>query len=241
MQREGKLESILSWDAERMTVGRGQDCDLVLPIAEVSRHHALFVREGADFEVRDLESSNGTYVNGERVTRRVLAVGDVVQIEIFEFTFVLEEHPIGDEIKTEAPPKPQAQAGIDANQFTQLDEVLDLAPYAVEDPNAPEPIAETATREEPPVATPKWDASEDDLLVSPDEAHALPAVDLAIAPEGAIHLDDAEGDKEEASDLATLEIRVKRDGLAPALRQALEESSDGVLRFEATVVLRGED
>jgi len=54
---------------------------LALNHAEVSREHALLEPEpGGGFAVQDLGSHNGTFVNRERVTRRVLAHGDVVRI-----------------------------------------------------------------------------------------------------------------------------------------------------------------
>ncbi len=59
-------------------VGRNPQCDLVLSDPSVSRYHALLdVRDG-NLLVLDAESTNGTYVNGERTATRELAVGDVV-------------------------------------------------------------------------------------------------------------------------------------------------------------------
>jgi pSer/pThr/pTyr-binding forkhead associated (FHA) protein len=63
-------------------IGRGPDCDLCLPVTAVSRHHCM-VRIGPGDEVRiiDLGSSNGTYVNGQRVrSQTVLASGDQIKV-----------------------------------------------------------------------------------------------------------------------------------------------------------------
>jgi pSer/pThr/pTyr-binding forkhead associated (FHA) protein len=46
----------------------------------VSGRHARIARDGDSFVVEDLESRNGTFVNGERITRRVLRHGDVVLV-----------------------------------------------------------------------------------------------------------------------------------------------------------------
>jgi hypothetical protein len=59
-------------------IGRSRDCDIFLVDPSVSRNHALLdVREG-NLVVRDAGSTNGTYVNGERVQLRTLQPGDRV-------------------------------------------------------------------------------------------------------------------------------------------------------------------
>jgi S-DNA-T family DNA segregation ATPase FtsK/SpoIIIE len=63
-----------------VTIGRGQACDLVLPDPLVSRMHARVERGPDGTEVVDLGSTNGTYVNGRRVTRCRLEHGDRLQL-----------------------------------------------------------------------------------------------------------------------------------------------------------------
>ncbi len=67
-----------SWPigGKRVTVGRGLDNDIVLEDASVSRHHAELTREGSRIEVRDLGSTNGTWVNAARVTAASIHPGD---------------------------------------------------------------------------------------------------------------------------------------------------------------------
>jgi DNA-binding winged helix-turn-helix (wHTH) protein len=48
--------------------GRGEDCSLVIDATTVSRRHARFVVNGGAVTVEDLESTNGTHVNGTRIT-----------------------------------------------------------------------------------------------------------------------------------------------------------------------------
>ncbi|HKD38636.1 MAG TPA: FHA domain-containing protein, partial [Pirellulales bacterium] len=55
---------------EQTQVGREKFCDLVIPIRSISRQHARIVRDGEAFYVEDLNSLNGTYVNGQRIGRR---------------------------------------------------------------------------------------------------------------------------------------------------------------------------
>lgn len=63
-----------------LVLGRVAGCDIVIDDTKASRRHARIVVEGGVVEVEDLESSNGTLLNGKPVTRRVLRPGDVVQI-----------------------------------------------------------------------------------------------------------------------------------------------------------------
>jgi hypothetical protein len=61
-------------------IGRGETADITLADPGISRTHARVVREGDDFVVEDLGSTNGTEVNGQLVKRRRLADGDRVRI-----------------------------------------------------------------------------------------------------------------------------------------------------------------
>jgi hypothetical protein len=74
----------------RLTVGRAEDNDLVLPDAEVSRHHARLERGGAGWLLIDLESTNGTWVNGERILQAAIAEGDELAFGQVRFTIVAE-------------------------------------------------------------------------------------------------------------------------------------------------------
>jgi hypothetical protein len=66
--------------ADRVVVGRGERCGVVVPGAGVSRCHAALVRQGAGWWVEDLGSRNGTWCGGERVRRRRIADGDVLEL-----------------------------------------------------------------------------------------------------------------------------------------------------------------
>lgn len=70
------------------TVGRHEDSEISLDDVSVSRHHAVFSRTASGrITVRDLNSLNGTYVNGARVDETVLRSGDEVQIGKFKMIF----------------------------------------------------------------------------------------------------------------------------------------------------------
>jgi hypothetical protein len=63
-----------------VTLGAAVGNDLTFPAGRVSRSHAVFERRGSGVELVDLNSENGTFVNGDRVTRRRLSRGDRVSL-----------------------------------------------------------------------------------------------------------------------------------------------------------------
>jgi len=78
-------------DKDRLTIGRGPDCDIILSDRVVSRRHACIERRDGDYFIRDDHSKNGTFVNGEPVfdTPHRLIDGDEIQIALrFRLTFV---------------------------------------------------------------------------------------------------------------------------------------------------------
>jgi len=76
-------------DAERTTIGRSDDANVVLDDVTVSRRHAELLRTPQGWQLQDSGSLNGTYVNRERIGAAVtLASGDEVQIGKYRFVFV---------------------------------------------------------------------------------------------------------------------------------------------------------
>ena len=66
---------------ERFILGRSKtQADLVLEDPNVSRQHAAIERVGNDWFLADLGSTNGCYIDGQRVSRRKIADGDVIEI-----------------------------------------------------------------------------------------------------------------------------------------------------------------
>ena len=76
-------------DAEEVSSGRHPSSDIFLDDVTVSRRHAIFARSGSGYEVRDIGSLNGTYVNRERIDQQTLEPGDEVQIGKFRMVFYL--------------------------------------------------------------------------------------------------------------------------------------------------------
>ena len=68
-------------------VGRSPDSKIFLDDITVSRRHATFERTADGVVVQDVGSLNGTYVNRDRIDRRVLADGDEIQIGRYVIVF----------------------------------------------------------------------------------------------------------------------------------------------------------
>jgi pSer/pThr/pTyr-binding forkhead associated (FHA) protein len=135
LMREGELAGQQWVIAEdQFLIGRGADCDLVLPERQVSRHHAKILRRPGHFELEDLGSKNGTHLNGQRVTQNVrLQDGDEIQIALavkIVFIGTGATMPL-----TFEPPKPEQLLEIDEAERSvtvngqRLDPPLSLAQF----------------------------------------------------------------------------------------------------------------
>jgi hypothetical protein len=71
----------------RVALGRSRSCDLRIPDVNVSRRHAELRQEGATYWIVDLDSMNGTIVNGRRVERERLRDGDTITLGSTEVVF----------------------------------------------------------------------------------------------------------------------------------------------------------
>ena len=76
---------------EEVVIGRNPTTDITLLDEGISREHALvlFDEDGPGYVIEDLQSTNGTKVNGKRVRSATLAEGDQIQIGQTLFRFVL--------------------------------------------------------------------------------------------------------------------------------------------------------
>lgn len=78
-------------DADITLAGRHPDADILLDDVTVSRKHAEFKRAGKQFQVSDLGSMNGLYVNGTQVDSVALRNQDEIQIGKYRMTFYAAE------------------------------------------------------------------------------------------------------------------------------------------------------
>lgn len=81
------------WPLDRsrpLTIGRSDECDVVLPDRQVSRYHAQITWRGESYSLEDLGSKNGTHVNGQELAGPAeLGDGDEIQIALrFKLAFV---------------------------------------------------------------------------------------------------------------------------------------------------------
>jgi hypothetical protein len=67
-------------EERRVVLGRSRECDIRVDDPNVSRRHAELLQEGATYWLVDLDSTNGTELNGKRVSRAKLADGDTITL-----------------------------------------------------------------------------------------------------------------------------------------------------------------
>lgn len=111
----------------KTVLGRANDCDLRIPTRDVSRRHCE-IEIGPDRAVvRDLGSSNGTYVNGRRIAESALNPGDRLAVGPVVFVLQIDGKPAeirpSDAAMPQAAAKPRAPVGA-AEEDTE--EILDL-------------------------------------------------------------------------------------------------------------------
>ena len=86
IRHDGKFERIYRVETPTTTIGRIQSNVLCLSDFAVSRNHAILNQTPKGFVIRDLNSRNGTQVNGQRITETVLPAAAIVAIGPFQLT-----------------------------------------------------------------------------------------------------------------------------------------------------------
>jgi pSer/pThr/pTyr-binding forkhead associated (FHA) protein len=72
-----------------LNIGRSSESDILLDDITVSRHHAVIEKKDSAYIIKDLESLNGTYINGNIVNEKELNNGDRIQIGKYIFLFFI--------------------------------------------------------------------------------------------------------------------------------------------------------
>ena len=103
---EGKVYDLME---ERITLGRALDNMIRLEDGTVSHHHAMLLQDGADYKLRDLNSTNGTRVNGMRIVEAKVHNGDQLRLGSVEMRFEAD-------LKKTSQPLPPTQTGVDIAQ-----------------------------------------------------------------------------------------------------------------------------
>ena len=91
LTKDGKSLQEISLDCPRLIIGRSAHNDLRIDNKFISRHHAMFIRNGSTTFLMDLNSTNGTFVNSRRISNQVMLHNDVITIGDHRVKFV---HPI---------------------------------------------------------------------------------------------------------------------------------------------------
>ena len=126
-------------------IGRREDCDLRIPVGEVSRKHCRLIKQDHAISLEDLDSSNGTFINGQRIAGTVkVEPGDSIQVGPVIFVLQVDGSPADDalapmtaqaaqELTSDAPTVSPDQ--VDAVDLTAgeadvptTDELIDLDP-----------------------------------------------------------------------------------------------------------------
>ncbi len=121
VMREGVIEQTVQLTKERMTVGRHKHNDIVLNHPAVSGEHAVITTILDDSFLEDLQSTNGTFVNGHRIGKHFLQNKDVIKMAKYHLEFVTDGiRPLAAAAATipampAPPPAPPAAAAAAAN------------------------------------------------------------------------------------------------------------------------------
>lgn len=80
-------------------IGRREDCDLRIPLLDVSRKHCRLIKEEQGLRVEDLGSSNGTYLNGQRIQESGVSAGDTIQLGPVVFVVQIDGAPADEQLQ----------------------------------------------------------------------------------------------------------------------------------------------
>ena len=85
---DGQILAEYNMNKERYTIGRLPDNDIRIDNPAVSGHHSLIINILNDSFLEDLNSTNGTYVNGKLIKKHALQHGDVITVGHHQLRFV---------------------------------------------------------------------------------------------------------------------------------------------------------
>jgi pSer/pThr/pTyr-binding forkhead associated (FHA) protein len=73
---------------DRTTIGRVEDNAFQIPEASISSHHCEVLRSGTEVVIKDLDSTNGSFINGEKITQSTLKPGQTLRLGQIELQLV---------------------------------------------------------------------------------------------------------------------------------------------------------
>jgi pSer/pThr/pTyr-binding forkhead associated (FHA) protein len=75
-------------EGEQFSIGRAPHNNLVLSESTISGTHAKIIKTDGGYQIQDLDSTNGTFVNGVKIVKKFLRQNDLIKLDVIEFTFV---------------------------------------------------------------------------------------------------------------------------------------------------------
>ncbi|MES2307517.1 MAG: FHA domain-containing protein [Verrucomicrobiota bacterium] len=105
VQSEEQAGQIFDLSGESARIGRINENEIVIQHKSISSHHAELVLDGNDYLIKDLDSTNGTRVNGERVKSVKLRKNDLIRVGNIELIYESEFEP-------DVKPLPERNAGV---------------------------------------------------------------------------------------------------------------------------------
>ncbi|MBC6905966.1 FHA domain-containing protein [Saccharophagus sp. K07] len=100
-------------------IGRSSECDVLLDNAGISRTHAKILRQGNEVKLIDLNSGNGTFLNGQSIQEATVTSDDTIGIGKFALTVKLSEEALPD---SEPPPSAEPPPVTTSTVFLRPDE-----------------------------------------------------------------------------------------------------------------------
>lgn len=94
IEQDGGVKQEVELSKERMTIGRHADNDIVIAHQAVSGRHAAITTSASECWLEDLGSTNGTYVNGQRIARQALADCDQIMVAKYQISFMAGPAPV---------------------------------------------------------------------------------------------------------------------------------------------------
>jgi pSer/pThr/pTyr-binding forkhead associated (FHA) protein len=152
---------------ERCVIGRDTEADLRIPVGTVSRQHCEVRIDDDEPRVRDLGSSNGTFLNGKRVTESIIDAGDHLRVGPTTFTVVIDGIPDVVTPPSEETGLPEGSSMMDSPRIGAADPANKPAPLIDPDDDddeimAPPPAAPAPAPKPGKKAAAKSNAPDDD-------------------------------------------------------------------------------
>jgi hypothetical protein len=85
---KGKPHSWFTLLSDTLNIGREESSDIVLQDPKASRRHCQIRKDSNNWLIEDRKSQNGTFINGKKMTERILCEGDIIRIGAVELIYI---------------------------------------------------------------------------------------------------------------------------------------------------------